>query len=418
MNKFFSSKILSMAFGCTLLLATSQFAEPNDNTSRWPGFRGSGDSQTTAKELPLTWAENENIKWSIDLPGYGQSSPVVWDGRVFVTSSAGKMKNTLIVQCLDLADGKELWTQHFDGTQKIKRSKKVTQSAPTPAVDATRLFAFFESGDLIALDHNGKKLWLRSLTKEYGMFTKGHGIGSSIAQTDDAIILLIAQKGPSYLISIDKKTGANNWKIDQPERISWTTPVISKYKDREEVIISSDGAVEAYNAKTGKQLWFVEGLKKNLIPSPTVTDNLVIIGAAQKRYNLAIDRSGSGNVTKTHIRWKSDAPSSSFASPVVFGQRVYVVSKAGKLSCLDLQTGKTLWFTPVEEETWASPIAAGERLYFFGKDGKTTIINASADSVEILSRNFLPNKSPVYGVAAVDGALLIRTGSRLTRIGQ
>jgi outer membrane protein assembly factor BamB len=158
-------------------------------------------------------------------------------------------------------------------------------------------------------------------------------------------------------------------------------------------------------------------LKKNLTPSPAVIDDLVIIGASQKRWNLAIDRSGSGNVTKTHIRWKSDAPSSTYGSPIVFDQRVYLAGKAGKLSCLDLQTGKTLWFINMEEETWASPIATKDRIYFFGKEGNTFVINAHADSAEILSRNFLPNKSPVYGVAAVDGALLIRTGRHLTRIG-
>jgi outer membrane protein assembly factor BamB len=199
-----------------MLSATSQYAESSDDTHRWPGFRGLGECQATVKELPLAWEENKNIKWSIDLPGFGQSSPVVWDGRVFVTSSAGDMKETLIVKCLDLADGKEFWTRKFDTSQKIKRNKNNSQCAPTPAVDANRLIAFFESGDLIALDHDGKKLWSRSLSKEYGAFSESHGIASSVAQTDNSIILLIAHKGPSYLISIDKKSGANNWKVDQP----------------------------------------------------------------------------------------------------------------------------------------------------------------------------------------------------------
>lgn len=409
-------------FFCVILGTPAENSAVQEGSTRWTGFRGNhGSSHTTAINLPLTWSDTENVAWTIDLPGYGQSSPIVWDGKVFVTASEGAMKETLIVLCIEVKTGETLWTKRFEASHTAERTDTISQAAPTPTVDAQHLYTFFESGDLFALNHQGEKRWHRSLTNEYGAFIGNHGIGSSIRQTDDAVILLIDHSGPSYLLSLSKANGTNLWKRDREKRVSWTSPVISRYGDVTEILISSNGIVEAYNAQNGKRHWYIEDIKKNTVPSPTATNKWVVVGSSQKGETLAIERGGVGNVTKSHIRWKADI-ASSFGSPLIHHECVYVVNKVGALSCLDLETGNILWTTRIGSSTWASPIAAGDKLYFFGKDGDTTVIqvrpNQRAEIPPIVSNNVLAIESRVYGVAAINGAFLIRTGRRLICVGQ
>ena len=397
-----------------------------EGSTRWTGFRGNhGNSHSVAVNLPVTWGESENIAWKINLPGYGQSSPIVWDGKVFVTASEGAMKEILIVQAIELETGNIIWTKRFEASKKTERTDMVSQAAPTPAVDSQNVYAFFENGDLFALNHQGEKLWHRSLTEEYGEFKGNHGISSSIAQTDNAIILLIDHDGPSYLISINKKDGTNFWKHDRDKRVSWSSPIVSDYIDSTEILISSNGIVEAYNAKNGERIWYIQNIKKNNVPSPTITDKWVIIGSSQKGETLAIERGALGDVTESHIRWKADV-ASSFGSPLAHRERVYVVNKVGVLTCLDIDTGKELWTSRIGSSTWASPIAAGDRLYFFGKDGDTTVIQLPSkqlsesytDIPPKVSINLLATESRVYGVAAINEVFLIRTGKRLICVGK
>lgn len=391
-------------------------------TTRWTGFRGNhGDSHTRAINLPLTWNETENVAWIIDLPGYGQSSPVVWDGKIFITASEGPMKETLVTLCVEIKTGEVLWTKRFEASHKTERTDMISQAAPTPAVDAQHLYAFFENGDLFALNHHGETQWHRSLTTDYGEFVGNHGIGSSIAQTDDAVILLIDHSGPSYLLSVSKADGTNHWKREREERVSWTSPIISTSADATEILISSNGIVEAYNAENGERHWYVEGIQKNTVPSPTVTDEWVVVGSSQKGETLAVARGGTGDVTETHIRWKADV-ASSFGSPLIHHDKVYIVNKAGALSCLNLETGGVFWTTRIGSSTWASPIVAGDMLYFFGKDGDTSVIQISSEkrteTPPTVSVNTLATESRVYGVAAINGTFLIRTGRKLICVGQ
>ncbi|MEL6821224.1 MAG: PQQ-binding-like beta-propeller repeat protein [Calditrichota bacterium] len=389
---------------------------PIDKSDSWPGLRGSGNGYYSGPELPLSWSDSTNISCSIDLPGYGQSSPVIWNDLVFVTSAEGKMKDTLNVLCVNVTDGKTIWAKRFDATQKVEASRMVSQGAPTPVVDEAGLYVFFESGNIIALTHEGEERWSRSLTEEYGEFSGSHGVGSSLAQTDNAIFVLIAHEGPSYLLSISKQTGKNIWKTDLPEKVSWTTPVVADYNGRKEIVVSSNGTVETYDVATGEKIWFVTGLERNIVPSPTVSDSFIIVGSSSKGWNLSVTRGGSGDVTEPHIRWKSDVPPSTFGSPVIVDNNVYIVSKAGVLSNVDLLSGETNWSQRIEESTWASPIIDGNRAYFFGKDGKTTVIRPAADSLQVLSVNTIATESNLYGTAAVNGALYLRTGKKLKKV--
>jgi outer membrane protein assembly factor BamB len=383
----------------------------------WPGFRGAGDCRTTAQKLPTEWADQRNVAWRADLPGYGQSSPVVWKNRIYLTSVEGANKEKLLVSAYDLKKGSRLWLKQFDSAMPMKDTNTVSKAAPTPVVDGNRLYVFFESGDLMALDHSGKQLWQRRLTKEYGEFKAGHGLGSSLAMTDGALILLVAHLGPSYLLAIDKQAGRNLWKTDRQAAMSWATPLITEYKGQSQIIITASGEVAAYETQTGKQLWSMKGLKGNVIPSPSVSGDLAIIGSSDKGSNVAIRLGGSGDVTGTHVVWRAQEATANFASPLIHGGRVYFVNKVGVAFCLDLQTGAEIWRERIGGECWATPLAAGERIFFFTNEGVTSVMREGAKP-ELITKNVLSEVERIYGIAAVDNALLLRSGRKLIKLSE
>lgn len=381
----------------------------------WSSFRGQGDSQATEAKLPLTWSDTQNVAWKKELPGYGQSSPVVWKDLVFVTSVSGENKEKLQVTCIKVDSGDVAWTKEFPTSKPEKVTEYISRGAPTPVVDADRVYAFFESGDVVALNHQGETVWTRSLTADYGPFKGNHGLGSSMAQTDTTVIVLADHSGPSYLLSLDKATGKTVWKKDRESRVSWSSPIVAPGPEGPEILISSNGVVQCMAAKTGDLLWEVTDLKGNTVASPSVTEQGVVVGSSQPGDNLLIRRGGKGNVSGTHVAWRADGVSSSFGSPVVNGGRAFFVSKAKVLFAVDMEKGTKLWNQRLPESTWASPIAVGDRIYFFCTDG-TTIVIRSANEYEQLAENKLPVDDKVYGVAVTHGGFVIRSGSRLTFI--
>lgn len=389
-------------------------AMPDTN---WPGFRGDGSSQSAARDLPLEWSDDANLAWQRDLTGYGQSSPVAWGGAVFVTSVVGEKKERLVVASYEIKTGQPRWEKQFDATQQIADSDYVSKAAPTPLVDADRLYAFFESGDLVAFDHDGQELWRRKLTAELGEFKGNHGVGSSLAATDEAIFVLVDHDGPSYLLAIDKKTGRDRWKNDRPPLVSWTSPIVTLDGPQTELIVSSNGAVESYSAADGKLRWRLSGLKGNTVPSATVSKSLVLVGSSDVGNNLAVKRDGTGDLKDDKIAWRSKEASATFSSPLVHDGRVYLVNRAGVAFCLNLESGETLWSQRIGGSCWASPLGAGDRVYLFGKDGLTTVVRAGAE-FEKLAENKLTVDGKVYGVAALPGAFILRNGKKLICVGK
>jgi outer membrane protein assembly factor BamB len=386
----------------------------------WPAFRGDGTSISDAANLPTQWSDEQGIAWQHQLDGYGQSSPVVLGDRVYVTSARGEQKEQGIVTAVDLASGRRLWQQEIAATQKGPANDYTSRAAPTPVVDEAGVYAFFESGDLVAYDHEGKQRWIRKPAAEYGELKGNHGIGGSLAQAGDLLFVAVDHDGPSYLLGIDKQTGANRWKIDRPAKVSWSSPVVTRDAEPQ-VIWSSAGTVEAFRAADGKLLWSLEGIAGNTVPSATVSDDLVIVGSGDAGQNLAIRRPAaqqpaSGKLGDDFIAWRLKEAAVSFSSPLAYQGRVYLVNRAGAAFCVDGATGKTLWTERIGGSCWASPIGAAGRVYFFGKDGLTTIVAAQAE-FEKLSENRLTVEDRVYGVAAVPGAFVMRTGEKLICVG-
>jgi len=394
-----------------LLCGALMNASPGET---WPAFRGSGNSISDAQNLPLVWSNDEAVAWTIELPGYGQSSPVVWNERIFVTSALGDDKAKVALICIGLDSGEIVWSRSLASSQAAKINGYISVAAPTPAVDENRVYAFFETGDLIAYSHEGEQIWQRSLTDDYGPFLGNHGLGSSLAISPSTLFILVCHDGPSYLLAVDPSSGKTIWKAERPARVSWSSPIAAD--DGAPIVISSNGTCEAIDAKSGEQLWLVENLEGNTVPSATVTKELIVVGSSQPGFNLAIRRGGSGNVTNSHIRWRSGEATATFSSPLVYAGHVYMVNRTGVAFCLNAADGETVWKHRLGGSCWASPLGACGRVYFFEKSGKTSVV-AAGPELQVLATNEFPNEDRVYGVAAVNNTLILRTGKTLTRIG-
>ncbi|MDY7093440.1 MAG: PQQ-binding-like beta-propeller repeat protein [Acidobacteriota bacterium] len=391
--------------------------EAEKETASWPGFRGAGDGVVRSEAMPMEWSPEHNVAWRASLPGYGQSSPVVWGQQVFVTSVEGEEKESLILSALDRGTGEVRWRRLFDASQRIPSSNMVSKGAPTPVVDGEGVYAFWESGDVVALDHRGETRWQRSLTREHGEFEGNHGVGSSLVQTDEAVIVQVTHEGPSYFLALDKGTGETRWMAERPSKVAWTTPVVVSAADRNLLVSSAAGRVEALDAATGERLWQVEGIEKNHVPSVVVAGDLVVAASSEAGQSLALRPVAAGGPGKAEVLWHAEGVSSGFGSPLVMGDCVLFVNKSGVAHCVDRQDGHLRWRHRLGAACWASPIAAGDYAFFFTKEGTTAVLKPTAEGPGPVAENSLPTDDTVYGVAAIPGAFFVRTGSEILRIG-
>ena len=383
--------------------------------TRWTQFRGDGASSVAADQrLPLEWSDDKNVAWSIATPGYGQSSPVVYEDKVFVTSVEGAHKETLMLAAFGLSAGKSLWTHRGKPGQPIEDSNMVSKAAPTPAVDSDAVYAFFETGNLAAIDHIGKLKWERRLTEEFGDFGGRHGLGSSVRLCRSGVLVLAAHDGPSYLLCADRGTGDTVWKADRPKGVTWSTPTIAEHDGREIALVSVGKRVDAYDTADGSLLWTLDGFEGAFVASPTPIAGGAIIGSGNKAHTVAI-RFGSDAKAMPEIVWRAKEAASYFSSPLAHQSRVYMVSKAGVAFCLDIESGQEIWRSRLEGPSWASPIGLKDLVYFCGVNGVTEVIEAGASFTRI-ARNSLSEESRLYGTAVAEDCLLLRYGRRLIKV--
>lgn len=373
-------------------------------SSNWLSFRNGGSSHVESNvDLPLSWSPKQGIAWQAELPGYGQSAPLIIGDRVLTTGVEGPEKNVNLVICLDRKSGEELWRERQVSTRPGPSNFMFSRAAPTPVADLGRAFAFFESGDLIAVSlEDGKCLWKRDLKTESGDFASRHGLGSSLAQTDDLIFINLEHDGPSALYAIDKSDGKTKWTAQRPEGSSWSSPAIMRLQDTSQVIVSSAGEVTGYDADSGRELWKIPGLVGNTVPSPLVVGNRIYIGARKSEFgsvassaksNLCLEfKEGQESPT---VLWRAERCVTDYSSPVVCGSFLYLINGDGILGCLDKDTGEEKYRQRLGFESWATPIVNGNRIFVFGKNGSCSVLEAG-DTFRKLADNQLwdPNDPP------------------------
>lgn len=378
-----------------LLLSLTWISEGD----HWPAFLGAGATEVSAESLPLTWSPTENVAWKIDLPGQGQSSPVIWGEHIYVTSIEGTMKDTCHVIAINLSDGSEAWRVSLPSSQPVRSNYFQSRSAPTPACDESGVYAFFETGDLIALDHAGQERWRRSIVEDYGDIESTIGLAASPLLLKDSLILLVDHEGPSYLASFDLQTGETRWMSERDSRKSYSSPMAIEIAGSLQIVCSSDGSVDGYDPATGEQLWSFDQVGGNTSCSPLAfADGRFLIGASAgmhgereedaRRSNIALSVEKTGDVFEAKTLWSADKAMPTFASPMVYQGYAYWVNRVGAVFCFDATTGAPIYSERVAQTCWATPVGIGDRIYFFGKDGVTSVI-AAGPEFKVLAENTL-----------------------------
>lgn len=371
----------------------------------WPQFRGPGGRGVTEETgLPVEWSKDRGLRWKIDLPGRGVSSPVVVGDRVYVTACSGPGQERLHVLCYDAATGRKRWERQFWATGPTQCNNKTCMAAPTPAADGERVFALFATCDLAALDKDGNLLWYRSLAGDYPTIGNNVGIAASPVLCKDILFVPMENVGDSFAAALDARTGTNKWKHARPAKINWATPVVIESAGSVQVLFQSPEEITAFEPETGRKLWRLEG-KFSAIPSLVAGEGLLFAPGGP---SVAARPDG--------VRaWDSERLGSATASPTLYRGRLYTINSAGIVTCADAKDGTVLWKHRTPGPHSASPFFSEDRMYLLNEKGTTTVLRLG-DEPQTLAENVLEDAF-LASPAAAGGAIYLRSDKHLYCVG-
>jgi len=421
-----------------------------DNWPQWRGPLGTGVSKETG--LPVRWGKDE-VTWKALLKGLGVSSPIVWDDRVFITSQLGQAalrpgshptlargdeaaaekplgnkaaargedskQVSFLVEAFHRSDGRRLWEYRLAAEGPLPAvHQKHNLASPSPVTDGELIYAWFGTGQLVALNLEGKLVWQRHLGKEYSPFELDWGHGSSPALYRDLLILLCDHVPASYLLALDKKTGKEKWKADRGKGVrSYSTPTIAHGPGGDELIVNASERIDAYDPATGKLLWYTG--EPNRFPIPvSSSDNGILYASRGYRSGpfMAIRLGGRGDISRTHVQWLVPTGAPYISSLVYYQGLIYMANDAGIATCADAKTGEKVWQERMDGIFSASPVAGDGKVYLTSETGETFVIAAGRE-FRVLARNQLDERM-VASPAISGGQLFIRTDEHLFCIGK
>lgn len=411
------------------LLSGSLLAE------NWPGWRGpTGDGISTEKNLPTNWSQTENIAWRTPIAGEGHSSPVIWGDCVFLTTSLTE-KNERQLLCLNRLDGKTVWERVVVNTEPETLHRLNSRASGTPATDGKHIYVAFmqAKGEMItapnvgsermitpgrivvaAYDFDGNEKW----KTDVGDFISAHGFNSCPVLFEDLVIINGDHDGDAYIVAIDRETGEERWRTMRENKTrSYVTPIIREIGDRTQMILSGSISVASYDPRTGKRHWVLDGPTEQFVASMVYNgEHVFVTGGYPEKHILAIDPKGSGNVTETHITWRTIRGASYVPSPILAGEYLLVVSDGGIATCFDAKSGDELWRERLAGDQSSSPVLADGIVYFFSDRGEATLVRPG-DEFEVVANNRLDE--PISSSPAISqGQIFVRTHEALYCIGK
>lgn len=418
------------------------------SAANWPAWRGpDGYGLSTEKNLPLHWSTNENIRWRVALPDRGNSTPVIWGERVFITQAINT-ESRRTVMCLDKRTGGLLWQSGVTWTEKEPTSDENPPCTPSPVTDGRRVIAWFGSAGVYCFDYAGRELWHHDLGRQSHQW----GYASSPVLYKNLCFLNFGPGDNSFVVALDKTTGRLVWRFDVPvipstvdrrelggpdasagaaasvklSEIagSWATPLLVSASGHMELVVALPLSLMAFTPLTGGQLWYCDGPNIGAYSSPFYGEGLVGYAGGGFRNNLIVVRPGGrGDVTQTHRLWLQPLANSQshLGAGVIFQDHIYLVNTAGIAECFELNSGKSVWTerlpgTGGSGACWSSPVLAGDCLYVPNRNADVFVLKA-APTFALLAVNSIGGESMSASLAVSDRNIIIRTDKRLWCIG-
>ena len=413
------------------LLAQAQTA------AHWPQWRGPFFNGMARGDAPTTWSDTTNVKWKTEIPGRGHSTPAVWGDRIFLTTAipTGKppatepapsdtqqrnqrnagplLEHRFDVLCLDRKTGKLLWQR----TAKVATPHEGYHRAygsfasSSPVTDGRYVYVSFGSRGVYAYDFNGKLIWEKDLGVQMKM-RLAFGEGTAPLLLGDRLFLVFDHEAESFMVALDKRNGKELWRAARDERSSWSTPLAVEHDGRTEIVVSATNKVRSYDPETGKVLWESAGLGANAIPVPVYQNGMVYVMSGYRDPKLmAIKLGRQGDLTGSDaIAWSHTRGLAYTASPVLYDNKLYVVTDNGMVTAFNATTGEPYYAQTRLPKTYnlkASPIGANGKLYLATEDGDVVVMKMG-EKFEVIATNHLTDQIFIATPVIAAGELFLR----------
>jgi len=392
----------------------------------WPAFRGpDGNGISVEKNVPTEWGPKKNIKWRFKLPGMGNSSPIVSNGRVFLTCATEQgSKRSLF--CFDRKSGEALWVKsvEFNGNEATHKTNPYAGSSPV--ANGKRVVVWHGNAGLFCYDFAGKELWQQNP----GSVQHTWGYGSSPIIHGQKIIMNVGPGAETALVALDLNSGDILWKTDEPGGAndrddrgdglnpgyigSWSTPVVTKVEGEDQIVCIMPTRVVGYEPEDGQIIWSCDGMpspRGNLVyTSPIISSDLCVALGGFKGPALAFKMGGVGDITKSNRLWReAEKQPQRIGSGVILGDHLFTANAGpGTAQCIEVKTGKIVWENRLGGDCWGSLISVNGLLYVTDQNGTTTVFKPSTEKFDLVADNRLnepSNATPAFS----DGEIFIRT---------
>lgn len=410
----------------TWVLSFSTLTAGAADVPDWRSWRGPLDSGSVEQGAYPVKFGADKYQWRTELPGRGCSTPILLNGRIYLTSPA-EGKDSLL--CYDL-NGAEQWRTVFDQENPGKH-RNGSGSNASPVTDGRGVFAYFKSGTFAAVEIDGRVRWQTNLVKQFGPDTLFWDHGTSPVLTEKHVIMARMHKGESWLAAFDKSSGEIVWKVPRNYTTpvecdhGYSTPLVIQHQGRESILVWGAEHLTIHDAADGRVVWSCGNFNPDgnklwpAIATPVIVGDMAVIAYGRNDRGIprlyGIRLTGSGDVTSTAHVWRRDDLGTFVPSPVVYQGRVILVRDRGETACIDPATGKTVWegaFPKHRSNFYASPLVAGDKLYAPREDGAVFVARVAGDKFELLAENEM-GESVIGSPVPAAGRLLLRGETHL-----
>ena len=416
----------NVAAACLLIGLLLAWGTADATAEDWPEFRGpTGQGLSSATSLPVKWDLQANVQWKVPVPGKGWSSPIVHDGHIFLTTAVPSeedpsKRQSLRALCLDAARGETLW----DVEVFIKQMRpgetinpKNSFASPTPITDGKHVFVHFGPDGTACLDRDGKRIWANDRLR----YNPEHGAGGSPVFCGSRLVFHCDGVVDPFVVALDRDSGTVAWRTYRPSmaspKWSFATPLVIEVEGTRQLVSPAAQMVCSYDPSSGEELWRVRYPNKwSIVPRPVFSHGLVFVctGYDGPAELLAIRPTGAGDVTDSHVAWRTDNNVPQIPSPLVVENELFLVSNNGIASCRDVETGALRWRHRVGGSFSASPVYAAGCIYMVSERGVCTVIAAGRQYQELATNDL--QEPTLASCAVVDSAIIVRTERHLYRI--